>query len=174
MSLVNLLVIVAVVALVVARQIKPQRIRTGGRKWLVAPVVLAAMALREPRLLDPHHTAVAALLIGVELAVGVLIGVGWARTSRVWTGQDGAVWSKGTRATAAVWGVGIAVRLGLMGVGVMLGVHQGSGALLLALAATLLVRGGLLARRAQALRPSGGPAPSYGDHVATAPWKDRV
>ncbi|WP_329062655.1 DUF1453 domain-containing protein [Streptomyces sp. NBC_01429] len=174
MSLVNLLAIVAVVALVVARQFKAQQIRTGGRKWLVVPVVLAVMALREPRLLDPDHATVAALLIGVELVVGVLMGVGWALTSRIRTGPDGTVWSKGTRATAAVWGVGIAARLGLMGLGVLLGVHQGTGALLLALAATLLVRGGLLAQRARALQPSNGPAASYGDHMATAPWKDRV
>ncbi|AXG80688.1 DUF1453 family protein [Streptomyces paludis] len=175
MSLVNLLTIVAVVAWVVTRQLKAQQITADGRKWLVLPVVLAVFALREPRLLDPHHPALAALLIGVELLVGALMGLGWAWTSRVWAGQDGTtVWSKGTKATAAVWGVGIAVRLGLLGVGALLGVHQGSGALLLAFAATLLVRGGVLVWRARGVRLPAGPRASYGDQVAASPWKDRV
>ncbi|MEW1719209.1 DUF1453 domain-containing protein [Streptomyces sp. NPDC093109] len=174
MSLVNLLTIVAVAALVVARQFKAQRVAAGGRKWLVLPVVLVVIALREPRLLDPHHPALAALLIGVELVVGVLMGLGWAWTSRLRAGQDGTVWSKGTRATAAVWGGGIAVRLGLMGAGALFGVHQGSGALMLALAVTLLVRGGVLVWRARHTRLPAGPRPSYGDQVAASPWKDRV
>ncbi|MFD7118443.1 DUF1453 domain-containing protein [Streptomyces sp. NPDC059892] len=167
-SLVNVLVAVAVVALIAARQLKPQRITADGHRWLVLPVILVVIALREPGLLDARDLPLSALLLGAELVVGALMGVGWARTSHVWTERDGSVWSKGTKATAGVWIAGIALRLGLMGVGALIGVRQGTGAILLALAASVLVRRGLLVRRARAGRAS------YGDGVATAPWKDRV
>ncbi|MFD7287483.1 DUF1453 domain-containing protein [Streptomyces sp. NPDC059863] len=166
--LVNVLVVVAVVALIAARQLRPQRVTADGHRWLVLPVILVVIALREPGLLDPRELSLSALLLGAELIVGLLMGYGWARTSRIWTERDGSVWSKGTKATAGVWVAGIALRLGLMGVGALIGVHQGGGAVLLALAASVLVRRGLLVWWARAGRPS------YGDDVAAAAWKDRV
>ncbi|MEV6424350.1 DUF1453 domain-containing protein [Streptomyces sp. NPDC051662] len=167
-SLLNVLVAVAVVALIAARQLKPQRVTADGHRWLVLPVILVVVALREPGLLDSRELSLSALLLGAELVVGLLMGAGWARTSRIWTERDGSVWSRGTKATAGVWVAGIALRLGLMGLGALIGVHQGSGALLLALAASVLVRRGMLVWWARAGRPS------YGDGVAAAPWKDRV
>ncbi|MGB8944006.1 MAG: DUF1453 domain-containing protein [Streptomyces sp.] len=151
------LVICAVVALVIVRQFKAQRI-TADRRWWVIPAVLVFMAVREPDVLDPHHQTAAGALLAVELLVGLAIGFGWARTTHVWTAPDGAVWGKGTKATAIVWGAGIALRLGLFGIGALLGVRQGSAALMLALAATLLVRSGMLAQRAGLLRPAYGVA----------------
>ncbi|MEV8315727.1 DUF1453 domain-containing protein [Streptomyces sp. NPDC059900] len=156
-GLTNVLVICAVVALVIARQFKAQQITTD-RRWWVIPAVLVLMAVRDPDLLDPHHRAVAAVLLGAELLVGLAMGFGWARTTHVWTAPDGAVWGKGTKATAIVWTAGIGLRLGLFGIGALLGVRQGSAALMLALAATLLVRSGVLAQRAGLFRPAYGVA----------------
>lgn len=46
---------------------------------------------------------------------------------------------------------------------------------MLGLAATLLVRAGVVMWRAQSLRPTAyGQAPAYGDGVAQARWKERV
>ncbi|MFJ2115766.1 DUF1453 domain-containing protein [Streptomyces sp. NPDC087850] len=174
MSLVNVLVIVGVIALIAVRQSKPQRIATEGRGWLVLPVILVVAALREPGVIDGHDQALSALLLGAELVVGLVVGLGWAWTSRIWAEPDGTVWSKGTRATAAVWAGGIAVRVGMVAAGALLGVHQGTGALLLALAASILVRRGVLVWRAHAIGSSNGPGPSYGDRAAAEPWKDRV
>ncbi|MFE3603476.1 DUF1453 domain-containing protein [Streptomyces sp. NPDC059096] len=193
-SLINVVLIAAVVALVVVRQARPRRVATGGRGMFVAPAVLVLFSLRQPGLLDADDRALSLVLLAAELVVGVAMGVGWARTSRLWADENGTVWSKGTRATLVVWVAGIAVRLGLMGVGALLGVHQGSGALMLALASSVLVRGVLLARRAPTAAVPGGPgegpvsgqdaAPegggsyggsaSYGGGGAPAPWKDRV
>ncbi|WP_055697097.1 MULTISPECIES: DUF1453 domain-containing protein [Streptomyces] len=142
----NALVICAVVVLVVVRQFKPQQISTD-RSWWVIPAVLIFMSVREPDLIDPGHEASSVALLAVELLVGLAMGVGWARTSHVWTERDGTAWSKGTKATAVVWGVGIGLRAALFGVGELLHVRQGSAALMLALAATLLVRSGLLLLR---------------------------
>ncbi|MFE2944519.1 DUF1453 domain-containing protein [Streptomyces sp. NPDC059255] len=185
-SLSDVLLIAAVVVLVVARQFRAQRVAAGGRRPYVLPAVLVLLALRQPGLLGAHDRPLSLALLGVELVVGVVMGAGWAWTSRLWTEPDGTVWSKGTRATLAVWGAGIAVRLGLMGAGALLGVHQGSGALMLSLAASVLVRQATLTWRVRTAAAaaggdgsrgegtsSGGGAP-YGGGVASAPWKDRV
>jgi hypothetical protein len=166
-SLLTVLAIAVAVVLVLVRQTRPQRITGGGSgyglKWLALPVVLVILAPQQPGgLLDAHHRGMSVALLGVELVVGLLMGVGWAWTSRIWTEQDGSAWARGTKATAAVWVGGIAVRLGLMGIGSLMGVHQGTGALLLALAASVVVRGGLLQLRARSAAPLGVGGTSYG------------
>ncbi|NEC68949.1 DUF1453 family protein [Streptomyces sp. SID9727] len=156
-GLVNALVIIAVIALVVVRQCSAQRI-SGDRRWWVLPGVLLVMALREPGLVDPHHRTASAVVLGAELLVGLVTGAGWAWTSRVRRAEDGSLWSKGTRATALVWAGGLTLRAALYGVATVLGVRQGTPALMAALAATLLVREGLLTLRAASIPgPHGGP-----------------
>ena len=103
------------------------------------------------------------MLLAVELLIGVATGAGWAWTTRIWTEPDGVVWTKSTKASVAVWIVGIALRIGIYAVGAVLGLHQDSSALMCALAATLLVRGGILVWRAQSLGAAHDPAPAYGD-----------
>ncbi|MFF1481729.1 DUF1453 domain-containing protein [Streptomyces sp. NPDC058301] len=169
-ALVNVLVAVVVVALIVSRQVRPQRLADAKRWWLV-PAVLVYLAIREKGLVDPDHHLASALLLGTEIATGLLMGAAWGWTSKLWTGADGSVWTKGTRATAAVWAVGIAVRAGLAGIGALAGIRMGTGALLLGLAASLLVRSGILVWRAQSLPASYGVA---ADGPARPLWKDRV
>ncbi|MFG3282409.1 DUF1453 domain-containing protein [Streptomyces sp. NPDC048111] len=170
-TLFNVLVAVAVVALIVVRQFKPQQVGGSDRKWWLVPAVLVFFAVKDGGLLDPHHQVASAVLLGTELLTGVLMGVGWAWTSKTWTEADGTVWSRGTRATAGVWVLGVALRVGLAALGAVAGIHMGTGAILLALAASLLVRGAILMWRAHP-----GFAP-YGVAAAgSAPrmWKDRV
>lgn len=172
-GLMSALAILAVVVAAVVRQFGARRI-SADRSWWTVPAVLAFLAVREPGLLDPDHPTESALLVGAELLIGLAIGAGWARTTRIWAEPDGTVWSKSTRAGAVVWAVGIAVRLALLGVGALLGVRQGSSALLLALAATLLVRSGLLSWRARSLHRTAGTSTAYGDGPARSSWKERV
>ncbi|MFJ2903651.1 DUF1453 domain-containing protein [Streptomyces sp. NPDC091279] len=172
-GLVNVLVIAAVVVLVLVRQFRAQRIGTGSRWWLL-PVILGFVALREPGLIDSHHATTSVTLLAAELLVGLATGVGWAWTTRIWTEPDGTVWSKSTRTSVTVWIVGIALRVGLYALGSALGVQQHSSALLVALAATLLVRSGILFWRSQSLAPASGTGPAYGDRKARPAWKERV
>ena len=96
-----------------------------------------------PALIDAAPPRGVVALLGAELLVGLAIGAGWAWTTRMWTEPDGAVWSRSTKASAAVW---VArhrpARRPVRRSARLLGVHQDSSALLLALAATLLVRSG--------------------------------
>ncbi|MFF0161043.1 DUF1453 domain-containing protein [Streptomyces sp. NPDC005263] len=192
-GLVNALVIVAVVVLVVARQFRPRRIDAGRRWWLV-PVILAVVALREPHMIDAHHRTASVVLLAAELLTGLATGAAWAWTTRIWAEPDGAVWSRSTRASGGVWAVGIGLRVGLYALGAAAGLQQDSSALLLALAATLLVRAGILALRAQplraqplraqplraqslraqSLRPDVAAGPAYGDSMSRPTWKERV
>ena len=149
-ALVNVLVIVVVAALVISRQFRARRL-DADRRWWLLPAILAIVALREPGMVDAHHRAVSVLLLAVEMVIGLGIGAGWAWTSRIWVAADGAVWTKSTKAGVAVWICGILIRVGLFGLGLLLGVHQGSSALMLALAGTLLVRSGVLVWRTRAL-----------------------
>ncbi|MEU5086048.1 DUF1453 domain-containing protein [Streptomyces sp. NPDC021356] len=178
-GLVNALVIVAVAALVISRQFSARRL-DADRRWWLLPAILAVVALREPGLIDAHHHTEAVVLLAAELIIGLGIGAGWAWTTRIWVEPDGAVWTKSTKASAAVWIGGVVLRAGLFGLGELLGVRQGGPALMCALAATLLVRSGVLVRRTQALTSADGRAPSYdripaygGDRPRPA-WKERV
>jgi len=100
---------------------------------------------------------------------------------------DGAVWSRSTKASVAVWINGIGLRVGLRALGAVLGVHQDTSALLLALAATLLLRAGILHWRTKSLYltpphpeslhpastpPAGRQTTAYGDGVRLR--KERV
>nr|WSY51176.1 DUF1453 domain-containing protein [Streptomyces sp. NBC_00886] len=172
-GLLNALVIVAVVAVVIVRQFSARRIGIDRRWWLL-PVILAAVALREPGILDAHHYTESALLLGVELLVGLATGAGWAWTTRLWVEADGSLWSKSTKASGGVWIVGIALRVGLFALGALVGVHQDSSALMLGLAATLLVRSGFLVWRAQSFTPVDGSVPAYGFGMARPARKERV
>jgi hypothetical protein len=149
-GLLNALVIVAVVGLVIARQLRPRRVAAGGRWWLI-PAVLVVLAIRDGGVLDPAHRDVSIALLSAELLTAAVMGVVWALTTRVWTESDGGAWAQGTRATVSVWVLGIALRVGLYAAGAAAGVHQESGSLLLAIALTLLIRAGVLLRRAQGL-----------------------
>ncbi|MEU1351124.1 DUF1453 domain-containing protein [Streptomyces sp. NPDC005795] len=170
-GLVNVLVTVAVIALVLIRQCSAQQI-SGDRRWWVLPVVLLVVALREPGLVDPRHEALSMVVLSAELAVGLVTGAGWAWTTRLRHARDGTLWGTGTRATAYVWCAGLALRAGLYGLATAMGIHQGGPALMMALAVTLLARSGVLARRgAEIPKPGSGS----GEDMPSRPiWKDRV
>ncbi|MDV9195810.1 DUF1453 domain-containing protein [Streptomyces sp. Wh19] len=162
-GLVNVLVIGAVIAVVVFRQCSAQQI-THDRRWWVLPGILLVLSLREPGLVDPHHAVLSAAVLGAEMVVGLVTGAGWAWTTRLWREADGSLWSKGTKATAFVWTGGLALRAALYGVAALMGIHQGTAALLAALAAMLAARGGALMWRAGQMRPAYGDS-MHGDSM---------
>ncbi|WP_030171913.1 CcdC protein domain-containing protein [Streptomyces sp. NRRL S-813] len=172
-GLVNALVIVAVAALVIVRQFAARRL-DADRRWWVLPAILAVVALREPGIIDAHHRTESVVLLAAELLIGLGTGAGWAWTTRIWAEPDGTVWTKSTKASAAVWIGGIALRVVLFALGAALGVHQDSGAVMVALAGTLLVRSGLLAWRTRALTSASAPVTAYRGGKPRPAWKERV
>ncbi|MGW1025872.1 DUF1453 domain-containing protein [Streptomyces sp. NPDC002577] len=171
-GLFDVLLILAVVVLVVVRQFRARQI-SADRRWWVVPGVLIFMALRGPGVIDAHHPGESAALLAAELLIGIATGAGWAWTTRVWAAPDGAVWSKSTKASVLVWLAGIGLRAGLFGAGALLGVHQGTAALLLALAVTLLVRSGILVWRSQFLGTPADGVPAPGEGASLRSWKSK-
>ncbi|MEU8783561.1 DUF1453 domain-containing protein [Streptomyces sp. NPDC048637] len=152
----NIVVITAAVALVFVQQFKAHRITSEGKKWWLIPAVLTVVAVRQPGLLDPAHHTASAVLLGLELLIGLACGAGWAWTTRIWTDADGTVWTKGGWAAAGVWGCGLLLRIGLMGIAAAMGIHQGSAATMLSVAAMLLTRAGATTWRARAVQHTYG------------------
>ncbi|WP_405717001.1 DUF1453 domain-containing protein [Streptomyces sp. NBC_00046] len=179
-GLVNVLVIGAVIAVVVVRQCSAQQI-TDDRRWWILPGVLLVLSLRESGLADPRHTALSMAILGAELMVGLVTGAGWAWTTRLWREADSSLWCKGTKATVFVWTAGLVLRAALYGAAALMGIHQGTAALLAALAVMLAARGGALMWRAGQIRPAygdsayGGSGYGGGDGMMSrSAWKDRV
>ncbi|MER7672227.1 DUF1453 domain-containing protein [Kitasatospora sp. NPDC096128] len=152
-SLANLLVIVAVVVLVVGRQMRVQRLDTERRFWLL-PLILGVLALRDPQIIDHQHTALSAALLAAGLVTTLGMGTVWGWTVRIWRAADGNVMVKGTKATLAAWGGMLAVRIGLYAAGSALGVHQAGSSLMLGMAVLLLVRSLVVNWRARTLEPA--------------------
>ncbi|MEV4438195.1 DUF1453 domain-containing protein [Streptomyces sp. NPDC049577] len=153
---VDVLVIVAVCVLVVARQLRPQKVAGDARSWWVLPAVLVFMAVREHSPVDSAHPAASAGLLAAGVLAGLATGAAWAWTTRIWTDASGTVWAAGSRATAAIWAGGMVLRLGLYGVGVLAGVRQDSSAAMLTVAAVLLARTGLIVHRSRNAQPAYG------------------
>ncbi|MFE0458321.1 DUF1453 domain-containing protein [Kitasatospora sp. NPDC058965] len=149
-GLVNILAILAVTALVVSRQFQARKLNTDRRFWLL-PLILAAVALHGPSLIDPKHQAAAIALLVVSALVVMAMGSVWGWTVRLWRDSEGSVWAKGTKATVAAWTGLIVVRIGLYGLGTGLHIHQSSNALLLTLGVLLLTRGVVVNWRARSL-----------------------
>ncbi|MEV7188814.1 DUF1453 domain-containing protein [Kitasatospora sp. NPDC093102] len=152
-TLANLLVIAVVVVLVVQRQMRAQRLDTERRFWLL-PLVLGALALRDPQIIDHRHTALSVALLAAGLVAVLGMGSVWGWTVRLWRSPDGSVMAKGTKATVAAWIGMIAVRLGLYGIGTALHVHQSGSSLMLGMAVLLLVRSLVVNWRAGKLEPA--------------------
>ncbi|QMU78719.1 DUF1453 family protein [Streptacidiphilus sp. PB12-B1b] len=153
-SAANVVLIIAVVGYVVARQFKARQFSGNARRMLILPAVLAFLALDNHDLLDRHHqtTSAALLVIGVVVEVGM--GCVWGFTTRVWRDENGTIWAKGTKATAFAWLGMVLIRVGLIALGSALGVASGEGAIMLSLAALLLVRSAVVTWRAREIAPA--------------------
>ncbi|GAB2735723.1 CcdC protein domain-containing protein [Kitasatospora kifunensis] len=146
----NILIILVVVVFIARRQFQARKLNTERRFW-VLPVILGALALRDPHLIDPAHKAAAIGLLLASVVVVLAMGSAWGWTVRIWREGDGALWAKGTVATVAAWAGLIVLRVGLYGLGSAMHVHQSSSSLLLTLGALLLVRGVVVNWRARTL-----------------------
>src|SRR5579871_3578389 len=92
-GLVGALVALAVVGLFSARQFSTRRVNS---LWtIVLPLVLAYLGLQSLGQLDSTGW----LLLGVNLSVGLVLGLARGMTLRVWTGQQGEALMRGTRLT---------------------------------------------------------------------------
>jgi len=152
-TVLQLLVGVAVLGLLIYRQLVTRRVRGNQRILLILLVVglIAAAQYFEGR----HVGSAAILALAGSLVLAVVFGAARAATVHVWV-RDGQAWMKGNLITAALWVVAVAGHLGfdyLVGRDKGIG-NIGNATVLLYLAVTLAVQRVIVQARAQRIEPA--------------------
>jgi hypothetical protein len=112
-NITNLIIGVAVVALLVSRQLMARRLKENYR----LSVILAIIGLVEfvnflKSLHGPHDDGRIAVAVVGSLVLAGVLGAARALTVRVWRQDDGQLMRQGTWLTALLWIVSLAVHLG--------------------------------------------------------------
>jgi hypothetical protein len=112
-NITNLIIGVAVVALLVSRQLMARRLKENYR----LSVILAIIGLVEfvnflKSLHGPHDDGRIAVAVVGSLVLAGVLGAARALTVRVWRQDDGQLMRQGTWLTAVLWIVSLAVHLG--------------------------------------------------------------
>jgi hypothetical protein len=161
----DVLLIVAAVVWVLARQVQVARVKP--RLLVLAPLVLAFFGIRSLPASTWRMPADLALL-AVSAALSLGLGVWRGQTIKVWRDADGTWWRQGSVLTLVLWGVLIAARGLLYGVGVAVGHRDASdlGAVLVTLALSFAAQNTVTALRMNAAPPLpvGQPAGSLPAH----------
>jgi hypothetical protein len=161
-TLLYLVIGVAVLGLLIYRQLRARPVRGSQRLVLILVIVGLIEAVQYMQKLHAGSAAVVALVGSLVLAA--LFGAARAATMKIWM-QDGQAWVQGNLLTAALWVVALAAHLGY---DYLIGQHKdignlGDATVLLYLAISLAVQRVIVTARAQRLDPMSvsrmGPGP---------------
>jgi hypothetical protein len=108
----NVLIALAVLALVLSRQLQKRRVREARPYRLI--LVLGVIGVVETAQFDQQHAVSAAGwgLLAASLALGAGLGALRGLTTHVWR-EDGVLYRQGDAITVMLWLVGIGLHLGL-------------------------------------------------------------
>lgn len=163
----NLLIGVAVLALLVYRQLQVRPVRANFR----LPLILAVIGVIELTqfLQHDHHTGAVAAALAGSLALAAITGAIRAMTVRVWIDAAGQALRQGSWITAVLWVVSLGVHLGydylVDGKGAQAGL--GSASLTLYFAVTYTIQRVILQAKAQ--RIAGSPRQDINDPGTPTP-----
>jgi hypothetical protein len=148
----DVLLIVAAVVWVLARQVQEARVKP--RLLVLAPLALAFFRIRSLPASTWRMPADLALL-AVSAALSLGLGVWRGQTIKVWRDADGTLWRQGSVLTLVLWGVLIVARGLLYGAGVAVGHRDASdlGAVLVTLALSFAAQNTVAALRMNAAPP---------------------
>jgi hypothetical protein len=158
-TLLELIVGVAVLALLIVRQMRARPVRQANQRLFLILGIIGVIETYQ--YLQHHHaatTTVAAALAG-SLVLAAVFGVIRAITVRVWM-REGQPWVQGTWLTAVLWVAALAAHLGY---DALLNTHKditglGDATVVLYLAVSLLVQRVIVSARAAKLDPAGSGA----------------
>jgi FtsH-binding integral membrane protein len=148
----NLVIGVAVLALLIFRQLRARPVRGNQRLVLVLVVIGLIEAVQYMQKL--HSVSVAIVALAGSLVLAAVFGAARAATVRLWV-QDGQPWAQGNLLTAALWVLALAAHLGY---DYLVGQHKdiggiGTATVILYLAVSLGVQRLIVTLRAQRLDP---------------------
>jgi len=161
-SLVYLVIGVAVLGLLIYRQLRARPVR--GNQRIVLILVIIGLIETAEYMQKLHAGSAAVVALVGSLVLAAVFGVARAATVKIWI-QDGQAWAKGNLLTAALWIVALAAHLGY---DYLIGQHKdignlGDATVLLYLAVSLAVQRVVITARAQRLDPASvgrmGPGP---------------
>jgi hypothetical protein len=152
-SLLYLVIGVAVLGLLIYRQLSARPVQSNQRFVLILVIIGLIETAQYLQKLHAGSAAIVALIGSLVLAA--LFGAMRAATVRIWL-QDGQIWAKGNLLTAALWIAALAAHLGY---DYLIGQHKdigglGDATLVLYLAISLAVQRVIVSARAQRLNPS--------------------
>jgi hypothetical protein len=129
----SLAVGLAVLALLIFRQVRRRQVRAGNRAYTL-PLVLAVIGVLDLNSVNTHHPLTTVQWVHLALSL-VVFGIGFgalrAFTLRIWR-ENGVLWRQGNWLTVVLWLVAVAGHSLLDGLGLV-----GSASLLLYLGVTL-------------------------------------
>ncbi|MCY0869424.1 MAG: hypothetical protein OWT27_02410 [Firmicutes bacterium] len=132
-TVLSLVIGLAVLALLIYRQVRRRRVRTGNRTFTL-PLVLCVVGALDVSNVNTHHALTSTQWVHLAISL-IVFGIGFgawrAFTVRLWR-EDGALWRQGTWLTVALWLIAVAGHTALDGLGAV-----GSATLLLYLGVTL-------------------------------------
>jgi hypothetical protein len=164
MLVLDIILGLAVLALLIYRQLFAHQVNAAALRLLVILVIIGVLQTYQFLSKNHAHPLTIAAIAGSVVLAAIF---GWlrARTVRVWLGDDGQAWSKGNWLTAVLWVVSLAAHLGYD----ILVAHGpgarglGTATIVLYLAVSLGFQRVLVLQRARRLQPAGpGPADRAG------------
>jgi hypothetical protein len=152
-SLLYLVIGVAVLGLLIYRQLVARPVR-GNQRIVLILVIIGLIETAQYLQKERAGSAAIAALAG-SLVLAAVFGAARAATVRIWV-QDGQAWVKGNMLTAALWVAAVAAHLGY---DYVIGQHKdlsniGGATVLLYLAISLAVQRVIVTARAQRLDPA--------------------
>jgi hypothetical protein len=152
-TLTSLVIGVAVLALLVVRQLSVRRLNESYRLTLIIAIIGVVEFVSFLNAHHGHRTEVIEAVLG-SLAIAAVTGAMRAPTVKIWRDDSGQLLRQGTWLTAVLWVVSVAAHLGydaLVG-GKTLG-DVGDATILLYLAVTLVIQRVIMLARADRHRP---------------------
>lgn len=150
---VNVLVGLAVLALLLWRQLQPRRVREDGAMRLTVILLVVGVFQAYPVLSGHPPTTVVVLLLLAGLVSGAVFGTLRAYTTKLWI-QDNEVWRRGTGVTLVLWLVAVGLHFGIDYLSEQQGAPAGLGSstIVLYLAVTLGIQRFITQQRAVQVR----------------------
>ncbi|MBN9619480.1 MAG: hypothetical protein J0H43_07075 [Actinobacteria bacterium] len=112
--MVNVLVGIAVLVLLVVRQLQPRPAREDSSLRLMAILAIVGVVELGSAVKKAHEHAISAsavALLVAGLVIGAVFGAVRAMTVHIWRDESGAAWRRGTAVTAVLWVVSLGVHL---------------------------------------------------------------
>ncbi|MEV6610735.1 hypothetical protein [Kutzneria sp. NPDC051319] len=150
---VNVLIGLAVLALLLWRQLQPRRVREDGGMRLTVILLVVGVFQAYPVLSGHPPTTVVVLLLLAGLVSGAVFGTLRAYTTKLWI-QDNEVWRRGTWVTLVLWLVAVGLHFGIDYLSEQQGAPAGLGSstIVLYLAVTLGIQRFITQQRAVQVR----------------------